>query len=72
MKMIFSVLLVIAILYIIRVPQVVLFVNNVSQPVFSVTNYIVDVVTHIRERHPFMYMALFFALFFLMRPQYEG
>lgn len=72
MKMIFSVLLVIAILYIIRVPQVVLFVNNVSQPVFSVTNYIVDVATHIRERHPFMYMALFIILFFLMRPQHEG
>ena len=67
MKAVLTVLAVIVALYILRVPGVVAFVDGMKIPLFNATNYLIDISTHIRERHPFIYMSLFFVLFFLMR-----
>lgn len=68
-RTVLTIALTIAILYFIKVPGVVHFVDNILRPVFTTTNYIIDVMTHIRERHPYIYMSLFFILLFLMRPK---
>jgi hypothetical protein len=72
MKQVVTVALVIAILYILKVDGVVSFVNGALVPVQTVINYVIDVGTHVRERHPFFYIFLWFFLLFLMRPEYES
>ena len=71
MKYILTVLAVFAILYVIKIPGVVSFVDNLLAPVLTFTNYVIDVSTHIRERHPFIYMGMWILLLFLMRPEYD-
>lgn len=72
MKPILTIAAVILILYFLKVPGVVTFVNNLTAPLLTFTNYAIDVGTHIRERHPFVYIGMWFLLLFLMRPEYDS
>ncbi len=67
MKPLLSFIGVIALLYIIRVPGVVSFVDGAITPGLNAVAYIVDISTHLRERHTYFYMSLWFVLLFLMR-----
>lgn len=72
MKQVLTVLTVMAILYFLKVPPVVSFVNDMLTPVYAIITYVVDVGTHVRERHPFVYMFLWIILLFLMKPEYDS
>ena len=58
----------IAALYILKVPSVVSFINGILIVVFNAWNYIVDVISNVRERHPWLWIAIFFALWYTMIP----
>jgi len=72
MKQLLTIIAVITILYFLKVMPVVNFVNDAIAPMYAVINYLVDVGTHVRERHTFVYMGLWLVLLFLMKPEYEG
>lgn len=57
----------ITILYYIKVPTIVNTIDNIREPLINSVAYIIDVSTHLRERHPFVFMSMFPLLLFLMR-----
>jgi hypothetical protein len=59
MKTIFYISLIIFILYAIKVPFVVAFVNQQLQIAITVWNYILDVAINLRDRHPIVWISLF-------------
>ena len=66
MKMFMSVVFVIGLLYVLKVPNVVTFVNQIRDVIMVVVTYVLDELTHVRERHPFVFMAIPLLLFYLM------
>lgn len=66
MKLFIYIIVIMAILYILRVPNVVTFVNQVFAVIHTVIAYILDELTHVRERHPFIFISIPALLFYLM------
>lgn len=65
MRFLFAALVIILILYLLKAPSIVAFVHSLI-PLYNAT---IDTLTHFRERHPFMFISLYFILLYLMRPE---
>lgn len=65
MKLICAGFIIILILYLLKAPSVVAFVESLI-PLYNAT---IDFLTHFRERHPFLFISLYFILLYLMRPE---
>lgn len=59
----------IIVLYFLKVPSIVTFINGILVVVFNAWNYIIDVISNIRERHPWLWIGLFFLLWYSMIPE---
>lgn len=59
----------IVLLYFLKVPSVVTFINGILVVVFNAWNYLIDVMSNIRDRHPWVWIALFFVLWYTMIPE---
>lgn len=68
MKTILSIALIIVILYAIKVPGVVATVNQNIQVAITIWNYTIDVIINLRDRHPFIFISLFFILLATLMP----
>ena len=55
-------------LYYLKVPFVVTSINGVLVPITTAWNYLIDVGSNIRERHPWIWMSLFVLLWYSMIP----
>lgn len=64
MKVIIAAVIILIALYLLKAPSVVAFVHSLI-PIYNAT---IDALTHFRERHPFIFISLYFVLFYLMRP----
>lgn len=64
------VLTIVIVLYILKVPSAVQFVNGIRDVAISVWNYTWDMVTHVKDRHPAVYILLPFILLYLLRPNF--
>lgn len=62
------IILFIIILYYLKVPTVVTTINGLLVPLTTVWNYLIDVGTNVRERHPWIWISLFFILWYTMIP----
>ncbi len=71
MKFIGYVTLAIFILYLLKVPSVVQFVQEFIIVIATVENYALDVVLNLKERHWFIWICLPLILFILMLPERE-
>ena len=58
----------IIILYFLKVPFVVTSINGILLPITTAWNYIIDALSNIRVRHPWVWIALFFILWYSMIP----
>lgn len=61
---------IIVVLYVLKVPSVVQFVNGIRDVLLTTWNYVIDVLTHVKERHPIFYIFLPFILLYLIRPNF--
>jgi hypothetical protein len=68
MNKLFYFTLFIALLYVIKVQFVVTFINDNMRVAITVWNYLVEASTTLRERHPFVFLSLFFIVFITLIP----
>lgn len=56
------------ILYYLKVPSVVTFINGNLIVLITAWNYVVDVLSNVRDRHPWIWISIFFILLYTMVP----
>lgn len=56
----------IILLYYLKAPSVVIFVNGILSVITTVWNDTLDILMNLKERHPWVWMSLLVWLFFLM------
>jgi hypothetical protein len=57
----------IVILYFLKVPSVVHFIDGILSVVITAWNYMLDVMMHVKDRHPWVWISLPFWLLILMK-----
>ena len=67
MKQAFSVLIVFIVLYYLKVPVVVSFIDQLRVAIVPIWDQVIDSWIHLMERHPYLYMSLPVMLVYLMR-----
>lgn len=65
MKIIIAGIIIISVLYLLKAPSIVAFVHSLI-PLYNAT---IDTITHVKERHPFLFISLYPILLYLMRPE---